>query len=124
MPESMRTLFLLDGLEDVYFVGIILEETMNVPIGGWFYSAVMSQWSMLIYPVVANVPVNGWVYSPVMSPWSMLISLLVANDPSAGMTQWSGVWRFRACIQGKALTPCKRRLLNRALSGVLSRSSV
>ena len=91
MPESMRTLLLLDGLEDVYFVGVILEETLIVPIGGWFYSAVMSQWSMLINLVVAIVPVDGWVYSTVMSQWSMLINLVVANDLSAGMTQWSGV---------------------------------
>ena len=66
MPESMRSWFLFDGLEDVNFVGVNPEETLIVPIGGWVYSTVMSQ-------------------------WSMLINLVVANDLSAGMTQWSGV---------------------------------
>ena len=42
MPESMRSVFLLEGIEDVNFVGVHPIETMIVPIVGCVYYAVMS----------------------------------------------------------------------------------
>ena len=45
MPESMRSVFLLEGIKDVNFVGVHPIETMIVLIVRCVYYAVMSPWS-------------------------------------------------------------------------------